>query len=115
MECQTGARLTALTHAWAALTRGSPLLTDEEKKLLDLLRKIRDDGEWEELPNIKAVDRRKLMKEVDLVDGELHNLLRQGMGVTQVNRLLYAGGAVVTLRLGLKLCTCKKGKTKKPF
>ena len=58
------------------------LLTNDEKKVLDLLRRIRDDGEWKEVPNMRAVDRRKLMKEVDLVDGVMHNLLRQGMGVT---------------------------------
>ena len=91
------------------------LLTDDEQKVLDLLRKIRDDGEWKEVPNMRAVDRRKLMKEVELVDGVVHNLLWQGMGVTEVNRLLYAGGAVVALRLGLKLGTRKKGKAKKPF
>ena len=53
-------------------------MTDDEKKVLDLLRKIRDDGEWKEVPNMRAVDRRKLMKEVDLVDGVMHNLSDKG-------------------------------------
>ena len=90
-------------------------LTDEEKTVVGMLRKVRDDGEWKEVPNLRAVDRKKLMKEVDLVDGVMHNLLWQGMGVTEVNRLLYAGGAVVALRLGMKLGKGKKGKAKKPM
>ena len=90
-------------------------LKETEKEVLSLLRKVRDDGEWKEVPNMRAVDRKKLMKEVELVDGVMHNLLSQGMGVTQVNRLLYAGGAVVALRLGLKLGAGKKGKAKKPM
>ena len=87
----------------------------KQYEVLALLRKVRDDGEWKEVPNMRAVDRKKLMKEVELVEGVMHNLLSQGMGVTQVNRLLYAGGAVVALRLGLKLGAGKKGKAKKPM
>ena len=44
----------------------------------------------------------------------MHNLLRQGMDVTEVKRLLYAGGAVVAWRLGLKLGAGKKKVAKKP-
>ena len=91
------------------------LLNDDEKAVVALLRKVRDDGEWKEVPNLRAVDRKRLMKEVDLVDGVMHNLLWRGMLVGDVNRLLYAGGAVVALRLGLKLGKRKKGKAKKPM
>ena len=91
------------------------LLNDDEKAVVALLRKVRDDGEWKEVPNLRAIDRKSLMKEVDLVDGVMHNLLWQGMLVGDVNRLLYAGGAVVALRLGLKLGKRKKGKAKKPM
>ena len=101
--------------SWKESDGSLRVLTEVEKEVLDLLRKVRDDGEWKEVPNMRAVDRKKLMKEVDLVDGVMHNLLWQGMGVTQVNRLLYAGGVVVALRLGLKLGMGKKGKAQKPL
>ena len=91
------------------------LLTEEEKEVISLLRKVRDSGEWKEVPNLRAFDRRKVMKEVELVDGLMHNLIFQGMSVTEVNRLLYAGGAVVALRLGLKLGVGKRAEVKKPW
>ena len=90
-------------------------LIGEEVEVLAMLRKVRDDGKWEEVPNLRAVERKKVMAEVELVDGVMHNLLRQRLGVTEVNRLLYAGGAVVALRLGLKLGGGKKAKAKKPW
>ena len=89
-------------------------LSTEEKEVLTLLRKVRDNGQWKEVPNLRAADRRKVANEVRLVDGVMHNLLWKGMGVARVNRLLYAGGAVVALRLGLKLGRRKKGKAMKP-
>ena len=61
-------------------------------RVLEMLRKVRDDGKCEEMPNLRAVERKRLMVEVDLVEVVMHNLLGQGMNVTQVNRLLYAGG-----------------------
>ena len=85
-------------------------LSTEEKEVLELLRKVRDNGKWEEVPNLRAADKRKVAKEVGLVDGVMHNLLWQGMRVTDVNRLLYAGGAVVALRMGLKLGAKKRGQ-----
>ena len=80
-----------------------------------MLRKVRDNGKCEEVPNLRAVERKRLMAEVDLVEGVMHNLLVQGMNVTQVNRLLYAGGAVVAMRLGLKLGAGKKRQAKDPW
>ena len=85
-------------------------LSAEEKEVLDLLRKVCDNGKWEEVPNLRAADKRKVAKEVRLVDGVMHNLLWQGMRITEVNRLLYAGGAVVALRIGLKLGAKKRGQ-----
>ena len=63
-------------------------LTDVENEVLGLLRMVRDDGEWKEVPNLRATDRRKVMKEVELVDGLMHNLISDEMDVTDVNRLL---------------------------
>ena len=84
-------------------------LSIEEKGVLDLLREVRDNGKWEEVPNLRATDKRKVAKEVKLVDGVMHNLLWQGMRITEVNRLLYAGGAVVALQMGLNLGAKKRG------
>ena len=42
------------------------------------------------------------MCEVNLVDGVMRNVISQNMSVTDVNRLLYAGGALVALMLGMK-------------
>ena len=85
-------------------------LSTEEKEVLEMLRKVRDNGKWEEVPNLRAADKRKVTKEVRLVDGVMHNMLWQGMRVGEVNRLLYAGSAVVALRMGLKLGARKRGQ-----
>ena len=53
------------------------------------------------------------MKVVGLVDGVMHNLLRQGMNTSDVSRLVYAGNAEVALRLGWKLGLSKKAEVKK--
>ena len=57
------------------------------------------------------------MKEVNLVDCLLHNLITVNMDVTQVNHLLYAGSFVVAEKLGLtaKIGNKKKQEQKKPF
>ena len=90
-------------------------LSTEEKEVLELLREVRDNGGWAEVPNLRAADKRKVAKEVRLVGGVMHNVLWQVMRVTEVNRLLYGGGAVVALRLGLKLGAGKRGQAaKKP-
>jgi len=61
---------------------------------------------------LKAHDGRKIAEEVKLVDGLMHNIIRDGMTVTDVNRLLYAGQSfVVASRLGV--FGKKKGSTKK--
>ena len=37
------------------------LLIEEEKDVLLLLRKVRGNGEWKEVPNLRAHDRRKVV------------------------------------------------------
>ena len=44
----------------------------------------------------------------------MHNLLMQGMNVTQVKRPLYTRGAVVTLCLGVKLGASTNRQAKDP-
>ena len=90
-------------------------MTEEENNVLKLLQEVQTNGKWDEPRNLKTVDRKKLMSEVKLVDGVMHNLLENGMNVTDVNRLLYAGSIVVTLRLGYKVGKVTKSEAKKPW
>ena len=71
-----------------------------EKDVLQKMREVFVSEEVVELPNLKALDRRKVMVEVKMVDGLLHNLVREGMSATEVNRLLYVGAYIVAERLG---------------
>lgn len=89
------------------------LLGNEEKEVLALLRKVQGDGKWEDVPNLRAMDRRKVTKEVGLVEGVMHNVVWKGMTVSDVNRVLYAG-VVVATRLGLKTGNGKITETRKP-
>ena len=41
----------------------------------------------EEVSNLRAVERKRVMKVVAVVDGMMHNLVRNGIDVTEVNRL----------------------------
>ena len=100
---------------WRATDGTERELRGEELDVLEMLRKVRDDGKWLEVQNLQAMERRRLLVEVDLVDGVMHNLVEQGMDVTHVNRVLYAGGAVVALRLGLKLGAGKRKQAKDPW
>ena len=114
MDLEPKVVIESVVDTWLEGDGNKRLLEDDEKEVLDLLRKVRDDEEWKEVPNMRAVERKKLSKEVELLEGVMHNLLWQGMGVTEVNRLLYAGGVVVAMRLGLKVGARKKGKMMKP-
>ena len=79
---------------------------------MDVLQRMREVFVCEEVvevPNLKAQERRKVMAEVKMVDGLLHNLVREGMHVTEVNRLLYVVSYIVAERLGLM----GKGKKRK--
>ena len=92
-------------------------LEESERLVLDRLRQVYAETEKQTVPNLKAIDKRRVMKEVNLVDCLLHNLITVNMDVTQVNHLLYAGSFVVAEKLGLtaKIGNKKKQEQKKPF
>ena len=85
-------------------------LEEHEKQALDRLRQVYHNDEKEIVPNLKSIDKRRVMKEVEFVNCILHNLITTNMDVTMVNHLLYAGSFIVAERLGL---TAKKGNKKK--
>ena len=90
-------------------------MTNDEREVLELLKEARSNGKWDELRNLKTIDRKEIMREVKLVDGVMHNLLSNGMNVTCLNRLLYAGSVVVTTRLGFKIGKGTKTEKKNPW
>ena len=88
---------------------------DEEKSVFKNMKRVFGDDEWLEVPNLKKQDRRKVNKEVKIVDGLKHNPVKKGMSVTQINRLLYRGAYVVADRLGLiRKNKGKRKENKKP-
>ncbi|MEM7264394.1 MAG: reverse transcriptase domain-containing protein [Pseudomonadota bacterium] len=89
-------------------------LTGDEQNALSLLREIFSNEVTTEVPSLKTQDGRRISQEVKLVNGLMHNLIRDGMTVTEVNRLLYAGSYVVAARLGM-LNKKKAGDKKKPW
>ena len=104
-----------VVDTWKETDGSVRALTEDERAALEILRRVRDDGEWKDVPNMRTVPRKKLMKEVELIDGLMHNVVQEGMGVAEVNRLLYAAGMVAAERLGLKTEKSKKAEQKKPF
>ena len=90
---------------------GLRVANNEKKSVFENMKRVFGDDEWLEVPNLKTQDRRKVNKEVKMVDGLMHNLVKKGMSVTQLNRQLYPGAYVVADRLGL--IRKKKGKRKK--
>ena len=90
-------------------------LTVEEKEILDKLREVFNSENTREVPSMKSVDRRKVKAEVDLVEGVIHNLVKDGMTVTEVNRLLNAGSYIVADRLGMLKTKGKGRKDKRPY
>ena len=95
---------------WKETDGTTRAVTEVEAEVLVLLREVQTATTWEEVPSLRAVDRKNVMKEVGLVDGLMHNLVWDGMSVTDVNRLLYAGGVVVARRLGLKIGGGKRAR-----
>ncbi|KXJ05893.1 hypothetical protein AC249_AIPGENE27711 [Exaiptasia diaphana] len=55
-----------------------------------------EQNELEEVPGLKIQDRRKVDREVMIVEGLMHNLVKDGMSVSEINRLLHR--APCTLR-----------------
>ena len=100
---------------WSGNDGAMRALTDQEKEVLKLLRDVQMKTTWDDVPSLRAVDRKRVRKEVEMVDGLMHNLVWDGMSVTDVNRLLYAGGVVVAQRLGLKVGSGKKTEMMKPW
>ena len=76
-------------------------VSEDERAVLMKLRDVFGNGVEVIIRSLKAVDRKRVMAEVRLVDGLLHNLIHNYMTVTDINRLLYAGSFVVADRLGL--------------
>ena len=109
-----GSAETVETDTWNEPDGSVRALTEDERVVMGLIREVFGNGEWKEVPTLKAVPRKKLLKETELVDGLMHNIVEDGMGVTEVNRLLYTAGIVVASRLGLKLGGGKKAERKKP-
>ena len=71
----------------------------------------------ESIPTLKAVEKRKVRTKSEMVNRILHNCLENKMGVTKVNRFLYAGAWVVTKELGMirgKVGDGKRKEKKKP-
>ena len=58
------------------------VMTEVERGVLQRMREVFGSKDVVDLPNLKAQDRRKVMAEVKMVDGLLHNLVRDGMNVT---------------------------------
>ena len=90
-------------------------LTKEETDVLARLREVFHSDKTIEVPSMKSVDRRKVKAEVDLIEGVIHNLVREGMSVTEVNRLLYAGSYMVADRLGMLRRNRKGRKDGRPY
>jgi len=95
---------------------GSPkILSDEEKKTLSRIREIFTGTEKAEIPSLKSRERRKVMKEVSLVNNMLHNVDVGEVNVSTLNRLIYAGSYVVCERLGLMKPKKNHLQSKKPW
>ena len=91
------------------------LPSKEEDTVLKRIREIFQTDDMVEIPSLKAKDRRRVMKEVNIVNGLLHNVYMEKVDVTSVNRLLYAGSYVVCERMGLMKSKGKVLKSKKPW
>ena len=91
------------------------VLKANEAKVLEMLREVQSSDSREEIPSLKRLDSRKVATELAIVDGVMHNLVWKGMGATEVNKLFYAGSAVVAKRLGLTIGKGVRKEPKKPY
>lgn len=80
---------------------GIRVASDEEKDVFEKMKMVFGKKEWVEVPGLKTQDRRKVNREVKIVDGLMHNLVKDRMSVSDINRLLYTGAYIVADRLGL--------------
>ena len=90
-------------------------LTREEGLVLQKMREIFVGDSWEDVPSLKAIDRRRVDREVMLVNGLMPNLIQGDPSVSDINRLLYTGSYVVADRLGLVGKAKKKAGNWKPW
>ena len=93
------------------------ILDENEKGLLGKVREVYLKAQDESIPTLKAVDKRKVREESEMVNRILHKCLEDKMDVTKVNRLLYAGAWVFTEELGMiagKVGDAKRKEKKKP-
>ena len=56
-----------VVDTWKETDGSVRALTEDERAALEILRRVRDDGEWKDVPNMRTVPRKKLMKEVELI------------------------------------------------
>ena len=93
------------------------ILDENEKGLLGKVREVYLKAQDESISTLKAVDKRKVREESEMVNRILHKCLEDKMDVTKVNRLLYAGAWVFTEELGMiagKVGDAKRKEKKKP-
>ena len=106
---------------WKAEDGSTRVVNEVEMEVLKVMREVLADEKtadiatWDEVPSLRGVDRRRVKKEVDLVDGLMHNLVRVGMSASEVNTLLYVAGVVVARRLGFKVRSRKRAEFRKPW
>ena len=76
------------------------VLTDEEKTALRKFKLLVSNGEKIVIPSLKTIDKRRLQKKVKQVKGLMHNIIKENMSITEVNRVLLVGGYLVAEGLG---------------
>ena len=80
------------------------------------MREVFTSEEVVQVPSLRSRNRDEVNRELAGVEGLMPNLLRKGMTVTEINRLIYAGSFVVAERLGLgKERTGKRLDRKEPW
>ena len=67
---------------------------EEEEEVLQKTRAVFSSEEWVDIPGFQAQDR-KVNRVVKVAEGLMHNLVKDGMLMSEVNRLLYTGSYVV--------------------
>ena len=70
---------------------GLRVANEEEKLVYEKMKMVFEQNELEEVPGLKTQDRRKVDREVMIVEGLMHNLVKDGISVSEINRLLYVG------------------------
>lgn len=88
--------------------------TEEEKEVYEKMKIVYEGEETKEVPSLRAQDRKKVNKEIRVVEGLMSNFVTEGMTVTRVNRLLYTGAFVVAERLGMMRTNGNRDRRVKP-